>query len=727
MSHSDFWLKEYDDEWDFIDDDDDETYISGADIAAATDDTDADEYKISDNTSKLIRLSSARRAISNYVSILTNQNIPVMFNDENINCTDGKTVYLSSDITKKENFDVAVGLALHEGSHIKYSDMDLFKKVWMEIPRAIYDYTEKVNISKDVVGKTCKDILNYVEDRFIDFTVHKNAPGYRPYYDSLYDKYFNCKSITDALKSNLYKSLSVDSYMFRIINLTNPDTSLTALPGLYEIAKTLNLSNIERLQTPKDRLDVAYHIAEIVFKHVTMADDANNKGTQVLVLGDDANDGEADVNVAESAEGDITSSSGQSAAATSSADVGTPASGPESGATSNSDVLGGVPSQANTSVSNDKVADIGNDPKISKSKLNKILKAVQSQKEFLGGTLKKKKVSKRDKQLLDVLEKSKVDVVDVAQEFIKSKKLTGRVECIFVKNMTWDLISSDGFPMYVGAENETTRKKYQECVNAGIVLGTKIGRRLQLRNEINTEKFSRRNTGKIDRRLLHELGFMDENVFYTTLTQKYKKINFHISVDASSSMNGKKWERTMKLCVALAKAASILENVHITISFRTTKGPNPYILIAYNSKVDKFSKVKNLFANLRPNGTTPEGLCYEAIMRFLPTCSDDTNSYFVNISDGQPFFSFIMDNHANLSYSGPDAAQHTRNQVNKIRTAGYTVLSYFISEYTNEAAKSEHGQLFQTMYGNDASFINVENISQVTGTLNKKMMDSLDI
>lgn len=726
MSHSDYWLKEYDNEWDFIDED--ETHIGDSDVDAADTDGDGDDYKISDNTSKLIRLSSARRAISNYVSILTNQNIPVLFNDQNVNCTDGKTVYLSSDITKKDNFDVAVGLALHEGSHIKYSDMDLFKKVWMEIPRSIYNYTEAVNISKDIVGKTCKDILNYVEDRFIDFTVHKNAPGYRPYYDSLYDKYFNCKAITDALKSDLYKTSSVDSYMFRIINLTNPNTSLTALPGLYEIAKELNLSNIERLKTPKDRLVVAYNIAEILFKNVTMAEDPNNKSAQTFVFADgDDIGGDTQSVVPVPSEGDSTDASGQADTATTSTDAGTPADVLGGAATSNSDILGGQPSQVNTSTSNGKVDNIGNDTKISKSKLNKIMKAVQAQKEFLDGTLKKKKVSKRDKQLLDVLEKSKVDVIDVAHDFVKNKNLTGHIECIFVKNMTRELIESEGFPMYIGEDNSLGLKKNQECVNAGIVLGTKIGRRLQLRNEINTEKFSRRNTGKIDKRLLHELGFSDENIFYTTLTQKYKKINFHISVDASSSMQGKKWERTIKLCVALAKAASMLENIHITISFRTTKGPNPYILIAYNSKVDKFSKVKNMFATLRPNGTTPEGLCYEAIMRFLPTYSDDTNNYFINISDGQPFFSFVIDNRVSLSYNGPDAAQHTRNQVNKIRAAGYTVLSYFIDEGAQNTFTQEYTTLFRTMYGTDASFINVECLNQITGTLNKKMMDCLDI
>jgi len=206
-NYSDFWLKDNHYEWDWEDELD-----AAIEEESGTDATVDAEDRLSDTTARLIRLSSARRAVANYVSILTNQNIPVVFNDSAVNCTDGKLVYISSDITKKDNFDVAVGLALHEGSHIKYSDFELFKTVWMNVPRDIYNYTEKLSISKDEVGKTCQTILNYVEDRFIDYTVHRNAPGYRGYYDALYDEYFNNKVISDALDSDMYRTLSVESY-----------------------------------------------------------------------------------------------------------------------------------------------------------------------------------------------------------------------------------------------------------------------------------------------------------------------------------------------------------------------------------------------------------------------------------------------------------------------------------------------------------------------------------
>ena len=690
-NYSDFWLKDNHYEWDWEDELD--AAIEEESGTAVTVDA---EDRLSDTTARLIRLSSARRAVANYVSILTNQNIPVVFNDSAVNCTDGKLVYISSDITKNDNFDVAVGLALHEGSHIKYSDFELFKTVWMNVPRDIYNYTEKLSISKDEVGKTCQTILNYVEDRFIDYTVHRNAPGYRGYYDALYDEYFNSKVVTDALDSDMYRTLSIESYIYRIINLTNPNTNLKALPGLYDIAKELDLTNISRLTTPKDRLNVAYKIAEIVFKNIN---EHNQKQTGT---GFDQNDsGVPDDSNGMSGDG-------------------------ESGK-STDDVLGGMESTV-TSDNAAVTSDVGTDANVSKTKQSKIVKSFEKQKDFLAGKIKKKKVSKREKTMLDVLEKSQIDLVPVAQEMMKASGFVGSVECILVKNMTKELILSEEFPMSIGSNNESSRIELQKNVDAGIVLGTKLGRRLQIRNEINIDKFTRRNLGKIDKRLMHELGFeTDTNIFYSTFTNKYKKVNFHISVDASASMRGPKWNRTIKLCVALAKATSMIDNVDLTISFRTTMSYNPYIVVAYNSKVDKFSKIKNLFSYLIPMNTTPEGLCFEALMKFLPKADTNTNSYFVNISDGEPCF-YYNNTSAGIAFSYRDksACEHTRTQVRKIKESGYNIISYFVSDYDSFGMEVLR-QNFKTMYGSDSHFINVENLNQIVKTVNGKMMEAIDI
>ena len=125
----------------------------------------------------LVALAGYKRAISNFVNIVTGENIPVVFNSKDESYTDGKKVVIGSNIDDKK-FDVAVGLALHEGSHIKLSDFTLLKNLEIEIPAETFALAEKVGVSSFQVISTIKNLLNYVEDRRIDSFIFRTSPGY---------------------------------------------------------------------------------------------------------------------------------------------------------------------------------------------------------------------------------------------------------------------------------------------------------------------------------------------------------------------------------------------------------------------------------------------------------------------------------------------------------------------------------------------------------------------
>ena len=40
---------------------------------------------------------------------------------------------------------------------------------------------------------------------------------------------------------------------------------------------------------------------------------------------------------------------------------------------------------------------------------------------------------------------------------------------------------------------------------------------------------------------------------------------------------------------------------------------------------------------------------------------------------------------------------------------------------------TEYGALFKIMYGKDSNFINFGNLNQIVSTLNKKMLESVDV
>jgi hypothetical protein len=78
----------------------------------------------------LYKLAASKRAISNFVNIVTNDQINVRFNTRGDSYTDGKSVTIGSNVVEPKDFDIAVGLALHEGSHIKLSDFDLLSDIY---------------------------------------------------------------------------------------------------------------------------------------------------------------------------------------------------------------------------------------------------------------------------------------------------------------------------------------------------------------------------------------------------------------------------------------------------------------------------------------------------------------------------------------------------------------------------------------------------------------------
>ena len=259
----------------------------------------------------------------------------------------------------------------------------------------------------------------------------------------------------------------------------------------------------------------------------------------------------------------------------------------------------------------------------------------------------------------------------------------------------------------------------QEYINKGVQLGTILGKRLKLRSEERTTVTPRMKSGKISTRLIHELGMGNTDIFEIMSVNKHKKALIHISVDASGSMQGLYFNNTQTAVVAIAKAASMTPNMDVVISYRgchaSYRGKsNPLVLIAYDSRVDKFSKITNLFKCIFPGGTTPEGLCYEAILDDITKGDASLDRYLINFSDGMPNYS-----NKNVTYYGDRAVEHTSKQIKKIIKSGIKVLSYYISYNTDDFNRSTSGQSFKKMYGKSSECIQITNMIPLAKSLNK--------
>lgn len=675
----------------------------------------------------IMELSSYRRAVANFVRIVTGENIPVRYSTGQESYTNGKEVTISAS-TKLEDRDCMVGLALHEGSHCILTDFEFLRSLHYEFgdensrhgvsvkTSKFYDNADRLERSITMAKHSwewrhrLKDMINYVEDRRIDAFITATAPGYRPYYQALYDKYFNSKVIDKGLASADYRTEEWESYLFRILNLTNPKRDLKALQKLEHIWNTLDIANINRLKSTADAAEVAFDMLYAVYESIVEAENKQiaEGGQPKPKEGEQpqGSNGSAPMSGdTERPESDDNPMDGQGG--------GEPESGDEDDDEDSDTGTASGPGSEDDGY--DDEIDDQNYDQLSDSDRRKLQKKIEEQRNMNNGSVKKKKMSKKSAEMINSIDDSDIQIQSVATDM-------GKFQVTVVRRFNKRLAETvDGGLWY-----RTPDKRLQEYIDKGIQQGTVLGKKLKVRAEERSTRFNRLRSGKIDKRMIHTAGFNNESIFDRLETFTYKPGIIHISIDNSGSMGGKKFNQSMQTAAAIAKACSMIENMDCVISLRSTGymaggKDTAMIVIAYDSRRQGINEMRILLPYLHCTGATPEGLCFHAIMEEILKSSSGKDSFFLNFSDGAPYYSDYSNNRS-IAYSGESAYRHTRQQVNKMIGEGINVISYYISDYKRDADYYECVAM-RTMYGRDAQFINVEDINAVAKTINTKFLE----
>lgn len=618
-------------------------------------DLDNDTFKDENNRLDYTKLAGTQRAIANFVNIVTGMQIPVEFQRSDNSYTDGETVVIGTKLDGK-NFDSEVGLALHEGSHIAHTDFAILQNfsasVRMRGVDPDFDLTHK---HEEII----KSLLNWVEDRRIDYIIYTKAPGYRMYYESMYDKYFNDRAIDKALKSGVKNKETIEDYFFHIINFTNLNRNLNQLELLRDIWNLIDLKNISRLKSTNDSLDVACDIFKKLKVHL--------------------NNNEQKTNESESTESNKSAGTNEC----------------------DSDEIDTESETQSNQTDCESPGDVLTDDIQLTDRQQKILdNALAKQKDFLGGKAKRSgRLSKKQANMMSVFKEAGTETVtvDLGDEI---------VDTIIINKLTRNIVNE--------LPEVFSSGKYENHIFEGIRLGKILGRKLKARNENRTLKHTRLVTGKIDRRLISQLGYDNTNVFHRIVTDQYKDYFIHISIDASGSMWGDKFRNALTSAVAIAQAASMTTGIRVQISTRGTSNiggtskERATTIMAYDSAVDKMIKIQRMFKYLGTFGCTPEGVAFKSIEKKLAVNKRGVESIFINYSDGYP-------THCGRGNCSP--LTYTKNIIKRFRESGMGVISYFITSYTKDITD------FKYMYGADAVNIDPKNMLQVANTMNTKFLE----
>jgi hypothetical protein len=658
----------------------------------------------------IVKLAGYKRAISNFVRIVTNKDdINVLYSSGNDSYTDGKSIVISSKLDENE-FDSTVGLALHESSHIALTDFELTRKNLLFASPYIKhlanyirskDYT--ISYDEEVTSKI-KALVNIIEDRRIDRFVYDSAPGYKGYYQSLYDKYFNAKEIDDALKAGKFNNQTWEDYEFHICNFANPNRTLDILPGLRDIWNTINIANISRLKSTQDVFNVATEVFKMIIDQIGWNEqkpqNENGQDKPETQKNENQETGPSEVN--EEISEEINEEMG--------------------GMDPNLDLPSQGSQSSNSTASSQEVKDAKQEAK-DRQEQKKLNDAIQKQKDFLNGDIKKKKLSKLAAKQVNAATDSNMEYAQVGGDVLNDTNniIKGpTTNCIVVKGVKTSMIDSGLLGGHIDEASYYDRRlkaeRHDDYIQDGIVLGTLLGKRLKTRDEERSLKTTRMETGRIDKRLIAELGFGNDRVFNQTIHNTVTPSIIHISVDASGSMCGTKWEAAMKTSIAIAKAASMVSSIDCVISLRGSSTA-PLMWVIYDSRKDTFAKAKNNFKMVHASGATPEGLCYQAVMKDLLSMANGKEAFFINICDGEPGYS-----DSNINYGGEYAIHHTATQVKKMNQAGIKTLGYFVCEDVTSSWMNRSRDNFRRMYGSNSEFIDTNNLTQLSQSLNKLLI-----
>jgi hypothetical protein len=660
---------------------------------------------------RIVKLAAVRRAISNFVRILTNDpTIEVKYSSGKQSFTDGKTVVISADDDTK-NFDSMVGLALHEGSHCLLSDFTFLNAIQNELvfynslhPKLRklipidMNSTSSSGYANDyakikTLQKYIHYLMNIVEDRRIDSYMYTMAPGYRPYYDALYNRYFFNKDTENNLRRNPeWRIPTVENYINWLVCMFSPHFNPRAMRGLTKMVRIIDLPNIRRFD--KDGRMPPFGMWKITadgvydYEHFPQVWKVANE-VMIEILRQvhfEAKENNQPIQF-----GDITLE---------------PSVGEHDDEMQNQNELENL-----DPVENGRFSE-----KRGKSALEKI-------KKTLSGEIKRKKLKRNEQNQIDSMEDASAKIVE------SNDKVFGKVPCLVTKELTKQILQSEWFPFARSWKNPKTNQIElntdifaEKGVLDGIRMGAILAQRLSVRNDENITHFTRQSHGKIDRRILAQLGMDIESVFKRTMVDQYNPAMLYLSLDASGSMSQNKWRKAISVATALAYASERIRNLDVVVSLRGNGigAGIPCVSVVYDSRKDSFNKARKMFPHLMPTGSTPEGLCYIATMDLIQECISTHTTYFINFSDGEPGTSFNY-NGRSFNYGGEQALIQTKNMVRLIREMGVKVMSYFISD--KYYGTGSYGKaMFTRMYGQDAEFINVQNATQVLKTLNKLLL-----
>jgi hypothetical protein len=701
---------------------------------------------------ELHKLNELRKTVVNFCSIiLQGKKVNVTYAGSQ-SLTDGNSIIISADIVK--NFDTVVGLAMHESSHIRWSNFNLIKDLFTQLEDLAKEYITKIqkehptviknkelfekysNALTKEISEFGRGVQNWIEDRRIDNLALENFPGYLGYYSAFYEQCFRGIPHQEYIDKYNRTGDIFQDYMAYILLSMCPNFKLNALPNLARIMKLLDANVLSSMKQEKN-VDTSLQIMRIILEEYMLQ----------LGGGSDPNDEQKmEKHMKDACEG-------------AEQKFGNPSAEGENGAprtfqlSDDPSGTGGSGEPINFRPGIDKLVDKdGKEIDVNKmvgEELKKAQKLIEDMQDLVNdseklpndkGLAKDGKVSKKDKINKDkqtsstneLYPREHLTVSDVERlsTWIKSQAdifTSDNFDCALLPLIKIANLNDKNHPIHdilsiASSVNVAgTPEKILEAYNFGRSLRPK----LKFINMEGKVRITRKLEGKLDKRKLFEFFGGSQRLFYTEKESKGEEFHFHFAIDASGSMSGAKWLSARCVLMTIVSALhgipgiSISADMRTNISGRRSWGSSmPVTAIIYDSRVSKPLELLEMLQRMHgTGGDNADGVSIDATRKFLSSVTKKPNKIFINISDGRPSHSS-----QGKSYSGNEAIKHTGQAVQRLRKNGWAATGFYIDE--RNAYDGGYLDEFKKQYGEKSKIISYTDTMEIARTINAMIADS---
>ena len=187
---------------------------------------------------------------------------------------------------------------------------------------------------------------------------------------------------------------------------------------------------------------------------------------------------------------------------------------------SNAGSNSGVGSDEQDTDSSDTQPDTSSLPQLNDKVKKQLENLLNKEKDLLNGKTPKSKLTNKDAKIVNSVARGGAELKDVEMDNGWGSK--SRTKVILVPKLTQEMIDNDVFSFCSSFSQKYRLESVVRPINEGLRLKTILGKLSKVRGERDLIH-TRQKSGKIDKRLISELGFDNGNVFSHKFTREIQQ------------------------------------------------------------------------------------------------------------------------------------------------------------------------------------------------------------